>query len=81
MKGKSYLDWILSALARHRSMKELYQSVNLGVYPLNPLYEGPGDFRIRKVSPLETGNGRAERQDQRAGRKGSLPSLGYRKGL
>ena len=34
-------------------MKELYQSVNLGVYPLNPLYEGPGDFRIRKVSHLE----------------------------
>ena len=31
----------------------MYQSVNLGVYPLNPLYEGPGDFRIRKVSPLE----------------------------
>ena len=53
VKGKSYLDWILSALARHRAMKELYQSVNLVVYPLNPLYEGPGDFRIRKVSPLE----------------------------
>src|SRR5699024_2755937 len=53
MKGKSYLDWILSALARHRVMKELYQSVNLGVYPLNPLYEGSGDFKIRKVSPLE----------------------------
>lgn len=53
LKGKSYLDWILAALARHRSMKELYQSVNMGVYPLNPLYEGPGNFRVRKVSPLE----------------------------
>ena len=53
VKGKSYLGWILSALARHRSMKGLYQSGNLGVYPLNPLYEGPGDFKIRKVSPME----------------------------
>ena len=53
MKGKSYLDWILTALARHKAMKSLYQSFDSSVYPLNPWYEGPGDFMLRIVSPLE----------------------------
>lgn len=53
MKGKSYLDWILTALARHKAMKPLYQSFDCSVYPLNPWYEGPGDFMLRIVSPLE----------------------------
>ena len=52
-KGKSYMDWILQALARHRAMKPLYAEYELPVYPLNPLYEGEGDFLIRKVYPLE----------------------------
>lgn len=52
-KGKSYMDWILQALARHRAMKPLYAEYELPVYPLNPMYEGEGDFLIRKVYPLE----------------------------
>ena len=47
------MDWILQALARHRAMKPLYAEYELPVYPLNPLYEGEGDFLIRKVYPLE----------------------------
>ena len=34
-------------------MKPLYAEYELPVYPLNPLYEGEGDFLIRKVYPLE----------------------------
>ena len=52
-RGKSYMDWILAALARHKSMKGLYEAFGLTVYALNPLYEGPGNFLIRRVSPLE----------------------------
>lgn len=52
-RGKSYLEWILAALARHRSMKGSYEAFGLTVYALNPLYEGQGEFLIRRVSPLE----------------------------
>lgn len=52
-RGKSYMDWILAALSRHKSMKGLYEAFGLTVYALNPLYEGPGNFLIRRVSPLE----------------------------
>ena len=52
-KGRTYMDWILQALARHRCMKPLYAEYELPVYPLNPLYEGEGDFLVRKVYPLE----------------------------
>ena len=53
MKGKSYLDWILAALARHKAMKPLYEAFGQQAYALNPWYDGPGEFFIRRISPLE----------------------------
>ena len=53
MKGKSYLDWILAALARHKAMKPLYEAFGQQAYALNPWYDGPGEFLIRRISPLE----------------------------
>ena len=53
MKGKSYLDWILAALARHKAMKPLYEAFGQQAYALNPWYDGPGEFFIRRIAPLE----------------------------
>ena len=53
MKGKSYLDWILAALARHKAMKPLYEAFGQQAYALNPWYDGPGEFLIRRIFPLE----------------------------
>ena len=53
MKGKSYLDWVLAALARHKAMKPLYEAFGQQAYALNPWYEGPGDFFVRRISPME----------------------------
>ncbi len=53
VKGKSYLDWILAALARHRAMKPLYEALNLSVYPLNQMYDKEPDFIVRQVQPME----------------------------
>lgn len=60
VKGKSYMDWILTALARHKSMKPLYEACNLPVNPVNPLYEPGAEFSIRKVSPVELFLGETE---------------------
>lgn len=71
-KGKSYMDWILYALARHKAMKPLYEAFDLSVYPLNPMYEGRAEFAVRRISPLELVLDETQYQAEELVKKGEL---------
>lgn len=71
-KGKTYLDWVLAALARHKAMKPLYQQYAQEVYALNPLYEGEADFSVRKISPMELMLGEVQTRAEEMRRKEEL---------
>lgn len=53
LKAKSFWDYVLPALARHRCMDELYKEY--GVIPChgNPLYGAEAEFRLRKITGLD----------------------------
>lgn len=72
VKGKSYLDWVLKALARHRAMKPLYEMYNLSVYPFNEMYDREPDFTVRQVQPLELVLDEAQLRTEEILKKGEL---------
>ena len=72
VKGKSYLDWILKALARHRAMKGLYESYHFSVYPLNDMYDRAPEFIVRQVQPLELILDEAQLRAEEMLKKGEL---------
>ena len=72
VKGKSYLDWVLKALARHRAMKHLYEMYNLSVYPFNEMYDKEPDFAVRQVQPLELVLDEAQLRTEEMLKKGEL---------
>ena len=53
VKARSYLDWLLDALCRHRSMDAIY--LDYGFYPNNfsSQYDAPAEFQITLQSPVE----------------------------
>lgn len=72
VKGKSYLDWVLKALARHRAMKPFYERYNLSVYPFNEMYDREPDFIVRQVQPLELVLDEAQLRTEEMLKKGEL---------
>ena len=72
VKGKSYLDWVLKALARHRAMKPLYEMYKLSVYPFNEMYDKEPDFTVRQVQPLELVLDEAQLRTEEMLKKGEL---------
>lgn len=72
VKGKSYLDWILAALARHRAMKPFYEAFDLSVYPLNHMYDRKPDFIVRQVQPMELVLDEAQIRTEEMLKKGEL---------
>lgn len=50
MKAKTYWDYILPALIRHRAMEPLLEEYGIFANRRNPLYEGDCDFVIRKIT-------------------------------
>lgn len=72
VKGKSYLDWVLAALARHRAMKPFYEMYNLSVYPFNEMYDREPDFTVRQVQPLELVLDEAQLRTEEMLKKGEL---------
>lgn len=52
-KGRCYFDWLLGALARHKSFRDLYRSYDLSWDGLNPLYRAEVPFVIKVVSPMD----------------------------
>lgn len=72
VKGKSYLDWVLKALARHRAMKPLYETYHLSAYPFNAMYDREPDFTVRQVQPLELVLDEAQLRTEEMLKKGEL---------
>ena len=50
LKAKTYWDYVLPALARHRCMDELYERFGLIVSHQNPLYGDPAQFQIKRIN-------------------------------
>lgn len=72
IKGKSYMDWVLAALARHRAMKSLYEEFHLSVYPLNVMYDKEAEFTVRQVLPLELVLDEAQLRTEEMLKKGEM---------
>ena len=72
VKEKSYLDWVLAALARHRAMKPLYEMYDFSVYSLNEMYDREPDFTVRQVQPLELVLDEAQLRTEEMLKKGEL---------
>ena len=50
LKAKTYWDYVLPALARHRCMDELYERFGLIVSHQNPFYGDPAQFQIKRIN-------------------------------
>ena len=50
MKAKTYWDYLLPALIRHRAMEPLLEEYGIFSNRRNPFYEGDSDFIIQKVT-------------------------------
>lgn len=72
VKGKSYLDWVLKALARHGSMTPFYKRYHLSVYPFNDMYDREPDFTVRQISSLELVLDEAQLRTEEMLKKGEL---------
>ena len=50
LNGKTYWDYVLPALARHRCMDGLYEEFGLLPSHENPLYDDPSEFEVKRIT-------------------------------
>ena len=50
LNGKTYWDYVLPALARHRCMDGLYEEFGLLSSLENPLYDDPSEFEVKRIT-------------------------------
>ena len=50
LKARNYWDFVLPALARHRSMRELFGEYGVPMHRVEDFYDDPADFNIRKIT-------------------------------
>ena len=50
LKARNYWDFVLPALARHRSMTELFGEYGVPMHRVEGFYDDPADFNIRKIT-------------------------------
>ena len=50
LKARNYWDFVLPALARHRSMTELFGEYGVPMHRIEGFYDDPADFNIRKIT-------------------------------
>ncbi len=50
LKARNYWDFVLPALARHRSMTELFGEYGVPMHRVGGFYDDPADFNIRKIT-------------------------------
>ena len=53
IKARTYWDFVLPALARHRCMDELYEEYGILPNFRHPLYRAEAEFSVRKVTALD----------------------------
>ena len=51
--GKTYWDYVLPALARHRCMAPLFHEYGIFMNTANPLYKDPAEFKVTRVTARE----------------------------
>lgn len=77
VKGKSYLDWIFAALARHRAMKPFYEKFGFLVNPFNDMYDREPDFTIRQIQTKELVSDEVQLRTEELLQKGELLLWNY----
>ena len=50
LNGKTYWDYVLPALARHRCMDELFEEFGLLPSHDNLLYDDPAEFQVKRIT-------------------------------
>lgn len=71
----SYLDWVMPALLRHRSGRELLHQYRLPDLETSPVYEEAGAYEIRLVTEAEQQKRKSEGERWLQQRKETLSSL------
>ncbi len=72
MRGKTYWDYVLPALARHRCMSGLFQEYGLFMNRMNPLYGDESEFVVEKITASDLAEDEVVEQAEREMKKAAL---------
>ena len=70
--GKTYWDYVLPALARHRCMAPLFHEYGIFMNTANPLYKDPAEFKVTRVTARELTESEVVEQAEREMKKETL---------
>ena len=70
--GKTYWDYVLPALARHRCMAPLFHEYGIFMNTANPLYKDPAEFKVTRVTARELTESEVIEQAEREMKKETL---------
>ena len=70
--GKTYWDYVLPALARHRCMAPLFHEYGIFMNTANPLYKDPAEFKVTRVTARELTDSEVMEQAEREMKKETL---------
>ena len=72
MRGKTYWNYVLPALARHRCMSGLFQEYGLFMNRMNPLYEDESEFVVEKITAADLVEDEVVEQAEKEMKKAAL---------
>lgn len=78
MRGKTYWDYVLPSLARHRCMSSLFHEYGIFMNRMNPLYGDPSEFVVTKITAQDLTENEIVEQAEREMKKETLGKLGIR---
>ena len=70
--GKTYWDYVLPALVRHRCMAPLFHEYGIFMNTANPLYKDPAEFIVTRVTARELTESEVMEQAEREMKKETL---------
>lgn len=70
--GKTYWDYVLPALARHRCMAPLFHEYGIFMNTANPLYKDPAEFKVTRITARELTESEVMEQAEREMKKETL---------
>lgn len=72
MRGKTYWNYVLPALARHRCMSGLFQEYGLFMNRMNPLYGDESEFVVEKITAADLVEDEVVEQAEKEMKKAAL---------
>ena len=72
MRGKTYWDYVLPSLARHRCMSSLFHEYGIFMNRMNPLYGDPSEFVVTKITAQDLTENEIVEQAEREMKKETL---------